>query len=116
VAWSPLGGGFLTGSVTSIGRTTSASTRRASPPATSSGTTTATRPCGSRHELGLAPGQLALAWLLAQDPAVVPVPGSRTPAHIVENVESARVVLHDDTLARLDQALAAFRPEGSTLL
>jgi aryl-alcohol dehydrogenase-like predicted oxidoreductase len=46
----------------------------------------------------------------------VPIPGSRTPAHIVENVESARVVLHGDTLARLDQALAAFRPEGGTLL
>jgi aryl-alcohol dehydrogenase-like predicted oxidoreductase len=66
--------------------------------------------------LGLAPGQLALAWLLAQDPHVVPIPGSRTPAHVVENTEAARIVLDVDTLRRVDDALAAFEPEGGTLL
>jgi hypothetical protein len=67
------------------------------------------------HELGLEPGQLALAWLLAQDPRRSPDPRQPDTAHIVENVEAARVLLHDQTLARLDQALAAFQPEGSTL-
>ena len=47
---------------------------------------------------------------------MVPIPGSRTPAHIAENVESARVVLHSETLALLEQTLAQFRPEGGTLL
>ena len=66
-------------------------------------------------ELGLAPGQLALAWLLAQDPHVVPIPGSRTPAHVAENVDAARVTLHEDTLRRVGQALAGITPEGGTL-
>ncbi len=117
VAWSPLGGGFLTGSVTSVG----ADDFRQHAPRFAAGNLERNNdryaPVRAiAHELGLAPGQLALAWLLAQDPAVVPIPGSRTPAHIAENVESAQVVLHGDTLARVDQALAAFRPEGGTLL
>jgi len=46
----------------------------------------------------------------------VPIPGSRTPDHIRENLDAARVSLHPDTLRRLDQALAAAQPEGGTLL
>jgi aryl-alcohol dehydrogenase-like predicted oxidoreductase len=117
VAWSPLGGGFLTGSVTSVG----ADDFRQHAPRFAAGNLERNNdryaPVRAiAHELDLTPGQLALAWLLAQDPAVVPIPGSRTPAHIVENIEAARVVLHDDTLARLDEALVAFQPEGGTLL
>jgi aryl-alcohol dehydrogenase-like predicted oxidoreductase len=117
VAWSPLGGGFLTGAVTSVG----ADDFRQHAPRFAAGNLERNNdryaPVRAlAHQLGLEPGQLALAWLLAQDPAVVPIPGSRTPAHIAENVESARVVLHRETLALLDQTLAQFRPEGGTLL
>ncbi|WP_254400971.1 aldo/keto reductase [Streptomyces sp. AC555_RSS877] len=56
---------------------------------------------------------MALAWLLHQDDHVVPIPGSRTPAHIAENLSAARVDLHADTLARIDRALAGFVPEGT---
>jgi aryl-alcohol dehydrogenase-like predicted oxidoreductase len=117
VAWSPLGGGFLTGSVTSVGE----DDFRRHAPRFAAGTLERNNdryaPVRAlAHDLGLEPGQLALAWLLAQDPAVVPIPGSRTPAHIIENIDAGRVLLHEDTLARLDQALAAFQPEGGTLL
>ncbi len=44
---------------------------------------------------------------------MVPIPGSRTPAHIAENLSAARVDLHADTLARIDRALAGFVPEGT---
>ncbi|MGW3241792.1 aldo/keto reductase [Streptomyces sp. NPDC001070] len=64
-------------------------------------------------DLGLTPGQLAPAWLPHQHEHVVPIPGSRTPAHIAENLTAARVELHTDTLARVDEALGAFRPEGT---
>jgi aryl-alcohol dehydrogenase-like predicted oxidoreductase len=117
VAWSPLGGGFLTGTVTAL----AADDFRHNAPrfagealARNNDRYAPVRALAA--ELGIAPGQLALAWLLAQDPHVVPIPGSRTPAHVVENVESARLALHPDTLSRVDRALASFDPEGGTLL
>ena len=56
-------------------------------------------------DLGLTPGQLALAWLLAQGPDVVPIPGSRRPARIAENAAAADVVLTDDDLRGIDRAV-----------
>jgi aryl-alcohol dehydrogenase-like predicted oxidoreductase len=51
--------------------------------------------------LGLTPGQLALAWLLAQGPDVVPIPGSRRPDRITENAAAAGVRLSAADLERL---------------
>ncbi len=116
VAWSPLGGSFLTGTVTSIDAADFRSKAPACQPAPCSATTTANAPVRALAGLDLTPGQLALAWPLAQDPHVVPIPGSRTPDHIRENLDAARVSLHPDPLRRLDQALAAAQPEGGTLL
>ncbi|MGW4943019.1 aldo/keto reductase [Actinoplanes sp. NPDC004185] len=50
---------------------------------------------------GIRPGQLALAWLLAQGPDVVPIPGTRSPARLAENAAAARVRLNDADLAAL---------------
>jgi len=66
--------------------------------------------------LGITPAQLALAWLLHQDEHVVPIPGSRTRAHIEENTAAAEITLHADTLARIDEALSRFEVRGATLL
>lgn len=55
--------------------------------------------------LGLTPGQLALAWLLAQGPDVVPIPGSRHPDRIAENAAAAGVVISPAALERLDGLL-----------
>ena len=117
VAWSPLGGGFLTGTVTALGE---GDFRHNAPRFAGDALARNNDRYAPVRDLadglGLAPGQLALAWLLAQDPHVVPIPGSRTPAHVVENTAAARIVLDVDTLRRVDDALAAFRPEGGTLL
>jgi len=117
VAWSPLGGGFLTGTVTALG---DGDFRHNAP-----------RFQGDRlavnndryapirrvaEELAITPGQLALAWLLHQHPSAVPIPGSRTPAHIDENRDAARIDLHEDTLAAIDRLLAAAVPVGGVLL
>jgi aryl-alcohol dehydrogenase-like predicted oxidoreductase len=51
---------------------------------------------------GVSAGQLALAWLLAQGPDVVPIPGTRNPARIAENAAAAQVRLTDAELAALD--------------
>ena len=55
--------------------------------------------------LGLTPGQLALAWLLAQGPDVVPIPGSRRPERIAENAAAAAAVLSPADLDRLARTL-----------
>lgn len=117
VAWSPLGAGFLTGTVSEVkegdfrqqmprfaAENRQANTDRFAPVR------------GIAAELELTPAQLALAWLLAQDPHVVPIPGSRTPAHIEENLAAARVELSRDVLDRLSQILAATEVAGGTLL
>jgi aryl-alcohol dehydrogenase-like predicted oxidoreductase len=117
VAWSPLGGGFLTGQVTSLGEGDFRHNAPRFTPANLAVNNDRYAPVRTiALELGLQPGQLALAWLLAQDPHVVPIPGSRTPAHIQENLDAARITLHPETLDRIDQALAGLQPQGGTLL
>jgi aryl-alcohol dehydrogenase-like predicted oxidoreductase len=117
VAWSPLGGGFLTGTVTDVG---DADFRRNAPRFQGDNLAVNNDRYATVRRLaeGLAitPGQLALAWLLHQHPAVVPIPGSRTPAHIDENIEAARIDLHPDTLDQVDRLLAGAVPAGAALL
>ncbi|MBF8189294.1 aldo/keto reductase [Nonomuraea sp. K274] len=117
VAWSPLGNGFLTGTVSALGE----GDFRHNAPRFSAGNLASDN---DRYapiralaaQLGISPAQLALAWLLHQDEHVVAIPGSRTPAHIEENLASAGLTLHQDTLARIDEALARFEVTGGTLL
>lgn len=117
VAWSPLGNGFLTGTVQGLGE----GDFRHNAPRFSSENLAANN---DRYapvrtvaaELGITPAQLALAWLLHQDEHVVAIPGSRTPSHIQENLAAADITLHPDTLARIDQALGKFEALGGTLL
>ncbi|MFE3054865.1 aldo/keto reductase [Nocardia sp. NPDC059239] len=59
--------------------------------------------------LGISAGQLALAWLLAQGPDIVPIPGSRRAARILENAAAAAVELSAEDLAELDKLVP---PEG----
>lgn len=117
VAWSPLGAGFLAGNIRSV----CDGDFRQNAPRFAAGNLEANndryRPVRAiADELAISPGQLALAWLLAQDRAVVPIPGSRTPEHIRENAEAATLALHEDTLRRVDAALAEFTVAGGTLL
>lgn len=52
------------------------------------------------------PGQVALAWLLARSPVMLPIPGTSSVAHLEENVAAAQLRLTDDQLGRLDRATA----------
>ena len=53
-------------------------------------------------EAGCTMPQLALAWLLAKDPIVVPIPGTRKPHYVVENASASHVTLDPAVVARLD--------------
>ncbi len=117
VAWSPLGSGFLTGTVTEL----SDGDFRQHAPRFSSDHLRSNRDrfapiARIAATLDVTPSQLALAWLLHQDPHVVPIPGSRTPAHIDENLAAARLALHPDTLTAIDDALATAAFTGDRLL
>lgn len=117
VAWSPLGNGFLTGTVQALGE---GDFRHNAPRFSAenlAGNNDRYAPVRTlAANLGITPAQLALAWLLHQDEHVVAIPGSRTPAHIEENLAAADLTLHPDTLARLGEALARFEVSGGTLL
>mgnify|MGYP001603444906 FL=1 len=57
------------------------------------------------REAGCTPAQLCLAWLLARDPIVVPIPGTTNPAHMRENAAAADLQLATDVVARIDELL-----------
>jgi len=52
------------------------------------------------------PGQVALAWLLARSPVMLPIPGTGSVEHLEENVAAAELQLTDDEVARLDETTA----------
>lgn len=119
VGWSPLGAGFLTGTVQQL----EADDFRHNAPRFDAENLAANNASYAPLQsfaagLGLTRSQLALSWLLHQDPAVVPVPipSSRTPGHIRENLAAADTTLHPDTLAAIDAVLAKLQPIGATLL
>ncbi|TCO32890.1 aryl-alcohol dehydrogenase-like predicted oxidoreductase [Kribbella steppae] len=117
VPWSPLGAGFLTGTVERLGADdfrNNAPRFDADSLAANNASYAALQTLAA--DLGITRSQLALAWLLHQDAAVVPIPSSRTPAHIEENLAAAEITLHPDTLARIDAVLARLEPVGATLL
>lgn len=64
----------------------------------------------ARH--GARPGQVALAWLLAKGPDIVPIPGTKRRSRLEENVAAASVALDAADMDRLDAALAPGRVAG----
>jgi aryl-alcohol dehydrogenase-like predicted oxidoreductase len=114
VAWSPLGAGFFAGA-DRVG----ANDFRTNHPRFRKGNLAANRDRyaplrGLAADLGITPAQLALAWLVHQD--VVPIPGTRTPEHLDENVAAAGVTLDAATIARIDEVAPPGAAAGSALL
>jgi pyridoxine 4-dehydrogenase len=62
---------------------------------------------------GATPGQVALAWVLARAPVTVPIPGTRSVAHLEENVAAAQVELSQADIAALDAWAASARLGGA---
>ncbi len=56
------------------------------------------------HAHGVAPSQIALAWVLRRSPVMLPIPGTSKVAHLEENVAGAGITLTDDEFERLDAA------------
>jgi aryl-alcohol dehydrogenase-like predicted oxidoreductase len=67
-------------------------------------------------DLGISPTRLALAWLLHRGPSIVPIPGTRTAAHLEDNAAAVDVRLSEADLARIDEAAPAGLASGASLL
>ena len=61
----------------------------------------------------MTPAQIALAWLLAQKPWIVPIPGTTKRQRLAENVAAAAVELTEDDLHEIETAAAQIEPEGA---
>jgi len=113
VAYAPIGRGLLSGRPEAVSGLSLVDFRRYLPwwrrANLAHNVTLAQRVRELAAPLGLTAAQLALAWLLARGPDVVPIPGSKTRAHVLENVAATGRDLPPATLAALDD----IRPAGS---
>ncbi|MGM7775445.1 aldo/keto reductase [Arthrobacter sp. KNU-44] len=114
VPYSPLGRGFLTGQLRSEADFAENDYRRHSPRFQGDNFTRNLELVDRVKELAdqkqCTPGQLALAWLLAQGDHIVPIPGTKKRERLAENLAATAVVLSEEDLKRLDE----LAPAGST--
>jgi aryl-alcohol dehydrogenase-like predicted oxidoreductase len=119
VPWSPLGMGFLTGAIHADTRFVDGDLRKIIP---------RFAPENLPHNLALvtvlqqwaarknaAPAQIALAWLMAQRPWIVPIPGTTQMPHLLENLGAAAVRFSPSELAELNTAASSIHIEGARL-
>lgn len=106
VAFSPLARGFLTGTLHDVSALPPGDLRRVMPRFAAQHYASNLRLLEGftalAREAGCTPGQLALAWLLAKAPHIVPIPGTTRIEHLRENVEAAAIAVSPEVLARAD--------------
>ena len=117
VPFSPLGRGFLTGKIdesTSFSETDFRNTLpRFTAEARKANQAMVDLLARIGEEKGASPAQIALAWLLAQKPWIVPIPGTTKVNRLEENIAAARLELTRADLSEIDEAASAIKIEGS---
>ena len=112
VAYSPLGRGFLTGQIKSIDDLAADDFRRSNPRFQGENFAKNLELVQKVEEIAreqnATPAQLALAWVLAQGDDIMPIPGTRHPKRVEENVGALQIVLSENDLRRID----ATAPKG----
>jgi aryl-alcohol dehydrogenase-like predicted oxidoreductase len=113
VPYSPLGRGFLTGQIKRFEDLAPDDYRRNTPRFQGENfqknLKLVERVTEIAHARGITPGQLALAWVLAQGQDLVPIPGSKRRSHVEENAAAVAVRLTEDELHELEGAF----PKGA---
>jgi aryl-alcohol dehydrogenase-like predicted oxidoreductase len=116
VPYSPLGRGYLTGKIDETATFDSSDIRshnpRFTPEAIRANRSVIDLLERIAHEKGATPAQIALAWLLAQKPWIVPIPGSRKIERLEENLGAASIDLTPDDLNEINQALSEITVVG----
>ncbi|MGH7056641.1 MAG: aldo/keto reductase [Acetobacteraceae bacterium] len=117
VPYSPLGKGFLTGKITAETRFDSTDFRNSIPRFSAEARRANQALVDLLARIGrnksATPAQIALAWLLAQKPWLVPIPGTTKLHRLEENVGAASVTLTPDDLSEIDQAASKIEVQGA---
>jgi aryl-alcohol dehydrogenase-like predicted oxidoreductase len=117
VAYSPLGKGFLTGKINENTTFDSSDFRNTLPRFTpearkaNQALVDLLRTIAERKKA--TPAQIALAWLLAQKPWIVPIPGTRKLERLEENIGATAVELTSDDLREIDSASSKIKVQGA---
>lgn len=116
VPYSPLGRGFLTGNITPDSDFAPEDVRQSLPRFTPDNLE-ANRPltevvASMASSKSCSSAQIALTWLLAQGPDIVPIPGTKKMTHLVDNLGAPDVVLTPADLALIESAVREFQPAG----
>jgi aryl-alcohol dehydrogenase-like predicted oxidoreductase len=119
VPWSPLGMGFLAGTINAGSRFSEKDFRaivpRFAPDALPSNMPLVELVRNWAQRKNATPAQLSLAWLGARKPWIVPIPGTTNVAHLEENIGAAAITFSAAELAELDAAIAAIPIRGARL-
>ncbi len=117
VAYSPLGRGFLTGTISGAGDLAENDRRKEHPRyqegniENNAGLVNPLRDLAAKA--GISPGQLALAWLLSRGDDVVPIPGTSKAARLEENIKAADITVDPALLDELGAAIDPQRVSGT---
>ncbi|MGW1606268.1 aldo/keto reductase [Streptomyces eurythermus] len=116
VPFSPLGKGFLTGTVDASTSFTDGDVRTTIPRFTAENRAAnqalVDHVATLAQAKGATPGQVALAWLLAQHPSIVPIPGTRRLSRVEENTGATHLPLSADELADLNKLTGRIGVQG----
>ncbi|WP_419805089.1 aldo/keto reductase [Terriglobus sp.] len=119
VPFSPLGAGFLTGQIDENTKFDDSDFRnhvpRFSPEARKANMALVHAVRAAAERKGVTPAQIALAWLLAQKPWIVPIPGTTKPGRLAENRGAVDFELTEDDLKQIEDATSKLSLEGARL-
>jgi aryl-alcohol dehydrogenase-like predicted oxidoreductase len=120
VPWGPMGMGYLTQNLDSQTKFDPKSDLRSGFDRFQPESIAANKPFVDRitelaKRKGATTAQLSIAWLLAQKPFVVPIPGTGKIKHLEENIEAAYLVLTAEDLREVDRALSEFKIHGGRM-
>ncbi len=119
VAYTPLGGGFLTGAIDGATKFDSSDFRsrvpRLAPEALKANLALVGLLREWAQRKGATPAQIALAWLLGQKPWIVPIPGTTNLSHLDENVGAGAVEFSPDELREVNPAASQITVKGDRL-
>jgi aryl-alcohol dehydrogenase-like predicted oxidoreductase len=119
VAFTPLGAGFLTGKIDTNTKLDATDFRsispRFAPDARAANMALVDFLKRMAEKKDVTPAQLALAWLLAQNPWIVPIPGTKKVARLEENLAAADVELTSADLREIDEAASKIQVQGERL-
>ena len=118
VTYSPLGRGYLTGAINESTKFASVDIRSRNPRFTQEAIKANRVVIELLEQIGdekggATPARIALAWLLAQEPWIVPIPGSRKLEHLDENLGALDLELTTDDLSAIEAAMANITVVGN---